>query len=243
MSIPQPRRAKSSSALRAQAESQRSRILPPPLPTGLASTPPLFSDVSTVSTASSGLRTPPSQYVRHATISSPKKGSHSSANSALTQTLQLLTSELESYVTEADSNHEHNNVHVAIRLKPSFSLEKDDWKADPLRGFIGSKLGDFYFGTYVFCLIDGDYVYTGEDTNYGVYDASVRKLVRKAVEGYNGTVFAYGQTSSGKTHTMRGHTDEAGIISLAVADLFDEISSVYLPIFLFNSSNETGTLR
>jgi centromeric protein E len=73
---------------------------------------------------------------------------------------------------------------------------------------------------------DADYVYTGEDTNYGVYDASVRKLIRKAVEGYNTTVFAYGQTSSGKTHTMRGHTDEAGIISLAAADLFEEISSV-----------------
>lgn len=71
-----------------------------------------------------------------------------------------------------------------------------------------------------------DYVYTGEDTNYGVYDASVKKLVRRTVEGYNGTVFAYGQTSSGKTHTMRGHMDEAGIIPLAVADLFEEISTV-----------------
>jgi centromeric protein E len=70
-------------------------------------------------------------------------------------------------------------------------------------------------------------VYMGEDTNYGVYDASVKKLVRKAVEGYNGTVFAYGQTSSGKTHTMRGHADEAGIIPLAVSDLFEEISSVW----------------
>jgi centromeric protein E len=81
-------------------------------------------------------------------------------------------------------------------------------------------------------------VYTGEDTNYGVYDASVKKLVRKAAEGYNGTVFAYGQTSSGKTHTMRGHTDEAGIIPLAVADLFDEISTVYVPLQQSNHSNE-----
>jgi centromeric protein E len=75
-----------------------------------------------------------------------------------------------------------------------------------------------------------DYMYTAEDTNYGVYDASVKKLVRKAAEGYNATVFAYGQTSSGKTHTMRGHADEAGIIPLAVTDLFEEISQVQPPI-------------
>lgn len=77
-------------------------------------------------------------------------------------------------------------------------------------------------------------MYTGEDTNYGVYDASVKKLVRKTVEGYNGTVFAYGQTSSGKTHTMRGHTDEAGIIPLAVADLFEEISTVQINSIVIN---------
>jgi len=63
----------------------------------------------------------------------------------------------------------------------------------------------------------------------------VKKLVKKAVNGFNATVFAYGQTSSGKTHTMRGHTEEAGVIPLAVADLFEEISSV--PVF----GNKTNT--
>jgi hypothetical protein len=149
MSIPQPRRAKSSSALRAQAETQKRRAAPPPLPDmGFVWTPPLFSDVSTSSTVSSGLRTPPSQYMRHATVSSPKtKTSHSSGgSSSLSQTLQMLTSELESYVTEAESNNEQDNVHVAIRLKPCFNMEKDVWRADPVTGFIGSKFGDFFFG-------------------------------------------------------------------------------------------------
>ena len=75
-------------------------------------------------------------------------------------------------------------------------------------------------------MLTSDYVYTGEDTNYGVYDASVKKIIKKAVNGYNGVVFAYGQTSSGKTHTMRGHAEEAGVIPLAVTDLFEEISVV-----------------
>jgi len=43
---------------------------------------------------------------------------------------------------------------------------------------------------------------------------------------WTGTVFAYGQTSSGKTHTMRGSVDEPGIIPLAVHDLFWSIQEV-----------------
>ena len=44
----------------------------------------------------------------------------------------------------------------------------------------------------------------------------------------SGTVFAYGQTNSGKTHTMRGSPTEPGIIPLAVNNLFDVIHQVFL---------------
>lgn len=43
------------------------------------------------------------------------------------------------------------------------------------------------------------------------------------MKGFNGTVFAYGQTSSGKTHTMHGTADEPGVIPLAVRDVFDAV--------------------
>ena len=49
------------------------------------------------------------------------------------------------------------------------------------------------------------------------------------MEGFNGTVFAYGQTSSGKTHTMLGPniTDEAerGMIPRMVSHIFEEIAN------------------
>lgn len=48
------------------------------------------------------------------------------------------------------------------------------------------------------------------------------------LEGFNGTVFAYGQTSSGKTHTMKGCESEPGIIPLAVHDIFRE---AFIPPF------------
>lgn len=49
------------------------------------------------------------------------------------------------------------------------------------------------------------------------------------MEGFNGTVFAYGQTSSGKTHTMLGPniTDEAerGMIPRMVTHIFEDIAN------------------
>ena len=45
-----------------------------------------------------------------------------------------------------------------------------------------------------------------------------------ALDGYNGTIFAYGQTSSGKTHTMVGTDDELGVLLLAMADLFAKMA-------------------
>ncbi|SCV68035.1 BQ2448_156 [Microbotryum intermedium] len=53
-----------------------------------------------------------------------------------------------------------------------------------------------------------------------LYDAKIRPIVRAAMNGFNGTVFAYGQTASGKTHTMMGTEAEPGIIPLAIDELF-----------------------
>ena len=52
----------------------------------------------------------------------------------------------------------------------------------------------------------------------------MKPIVKKALEGYNGTVFAYGQTGSGKTFTMRGYHGELGVIPLAVMEICDSIA-------------------
>jgi len=61
-----------------------------------------------------------------------------------------VTSELESFVAEAESidasDDHNNNVHVAVRMKPNFNKDREVWTIDPVRGFIGSKLGDYFFG-------------------------------------------------------------------------------------------------
>ena len=57
-----------------------------------------------------------------------------------------------------------------------------------------------------------------------IFDRQVRELVVTAMEGINVTVFAYGQTSSGKTFTMRGIDQQPGLIPLSIAQVFDHIT-------------------
>ncbi|KAM3862359.1 kinesin heavy chain [Diretmus argenteus] len=62
-----------------------------------------------------------------------------------------------------------------------------------------------------------------------VYDACAKQIVKDVLGGYNGTIFAYGQTSSGKTHTMEGKLHDhqlMGIIPRIAGDIFDHIYSM-----------------
>ncbi|XP_008284193.1 kinesin heavy chain isoform 5C [Stegastes partitus] len=62
-----------------------------------------------------------------------------------------------------------------------------------------------------------------------VYDTCAKQIVRDVLGGYNGTIFAYGQTSSGKTHTMEGKLHDPrlkGIIPRIASDIFDHIYSM-----------------
>lgn len=49
-----------------------------------------------------------------------------------------------------------------------------------------------------------DKVFGINSTNEEIYQEVGANMVKKAVEGYNCCIFAYGQTSSGKTHTIKG---------------------------------------
>ncbi|KAG7463854.1 hypothetical protein MATL_G00181080 [Megalops atlanticus] len=62
-----------------------------------------------------------------------------------------------------------------------------------------------------------------------VYNACAKQIVKDVLGGYNGTIFAYGQTSSGKTHTMEGKLHDPqlmGIIPRIARDIFDHIYSM-----------------
>ncbi|KAJ3102496.1 hypothetical protein HDU97_000455 [Phlyctochytrium planicorne] len=68
-----------------------------------------------------------------------------------------------------------------------------------------------------------DYVFGQKSTNAELYNQAARPIVESCMQGLNGTIFAYGQTSSGKTHTMQGTTEEPGLMILAINELFHSI--------------------
>lgn len=74
-----------------------------------------------------------------------------------------------------------------------------------------------------------DRVLPPSTTQEQVYSACAKQIVKDVLEGYNGTIFAYGQTSSGKTHTMEGKLHDPqlmGIIPRIAHDIFDHIYSM-----------------
>ena len=82
-----------------------------------------------------------------------------------------------------------------------------------LVAFRGKEGGDYYY----------DNVFATHDNNSKVYDASAKRLVRRVMEGYHGTVFAYGMTGTGKTFSMQGTATNPGVIPLAITDIFSYI--------------------
>lgn len=81
-----------------------------------------------------------------------------------------------------------------------------------------------------------DHIFTPQQSTREIYNITTQGLIQKLVNGFNSTVFAYGQTSSGKTHTMRGTMEEPGIIPMAVQEVFSLIESLQDREFLLRVS-------
>lgn len=124
------------------------------------------------------------------------------------------------------------NVIVSVRVRPDAGGDKSsgrDWLVDgrqSLVSFKGREGGDYYY----------DNVFAPYDKNHKVYDASAKRLVRRVMEGYHGTVFAYGMTGTGKTFSMQGTTNSPGVIPLAITDIFSYIRETPTREFLLRVS-------
>ncbi|KAK9836595.1 hypothetical protein WJX74_004004 [Apatococcus lobatus] len=113
------------------------------------------------------------------------------------------------------------NISVSVRVRPlsQVELEKGSaWKVDNNKITACASAREQTAEPYSL-----DNVFNESCTTEFIYKHTTQEVVAKVIGGFNGTVFAYGQTSSGKTHTIRGTAGEPGIISLAVAEVFDRI--------------------
>ncbi|XP_075565422.1 centromere-associated protein E [Pelecanus crispus] len=91
-----------------------------------------------------------------------------------------------------------------------------------------------------------DRVFHSSDNTQQLYEGVAVPIIQSAVQGYNGTIFAYGQTASGKTYTMMGNEDSVGIIPKAIQHVFKIICEIPDREFLLRVSymeiyNETIT--
>jgi hypothetical protein len=77
-----------------------------------------------------------------------------------------------------------------------------------------------------------DYVCPPTEQTPTLYKQLIRQVVLKACCGYNGNVFAYGQTASGKTYTTLGDRAVPGIVLLAIGDIFHYVSQTPTRQFL-----------
>ncbi|XP_064347834.1 kinesin-like protein KIF21A isoform X11 [Camelus dromedarius] len=120
---------------------------------------------------------------------------------------------------------DESSVRVAVRIRPQLAKERIEGchictsvtPGEP-QVFLGKDKA-FTF----------DYVFDLDSQQEQIYTQCIEKLIEGCFEGYNATVFAYGQTGAGKTYTMGTGFDvniieeEQGIISRAVKHLFKGI--------------------
>ncbi|CAK4034984.1 related to kinesin motor [Lecanosticta acicola] len=120
---------------------------------------------------------------------------------------------------ESDAKDSKGNVLVSVRVRPDSGGDGNadgEWMVDGRRSLIsynGREGGDYRY----------DNVFSPNDQNARVYDNAAKRLVRRVMEGYHGTVFAYGMTGTGKTFSMQGTANSPGVIPLAITDIFSYI--------------------
>ncbi|CAG8466351.1 21051_t:CDS:2 [Gigaspora margarita] len=138
-------------------------------------------------------------------------------------------------MTNSGKGSERTSVQVALRIKP---LTNDDVNCLSTRFQRQVITTNPSIPNSIIVqgekkqLFSYDYVFGPESTQEEVYTNAIVRLVENFLEGYNVTILAYGQTSSGKTHTM-GTADNSsispetkGIIPRAMETLFSSMNSL-----------------
>ncbi|KAH0096164.1 kinesin-domain-containing protein, partial [Aureobasidium melanogenum] len=119
--------------------------------------------------------------------------------------------------THGDKDKEaKGNITVSVRVRPDAAADTQpdgEWLVDGRRSLITYESGEYRY----------DNVFSPHDQNARVYESAAKRLVRRVMEGYHGTVFAYGMTGTGKTFSMQGTAMSPGVIPLAITDIFSYI--------------------
>ena len=145
----------------------------------------------------------------------------------------------------------YDNLRVSIRVRPplnretqegipfrSIAIVSEDHKSISLAEYVGAELSElerqrqwieepslFHLHRFTF-----DSIFDMDSLQEDVYNITAKQAVQSVLEGYNSTIFCYGQTGTGKTYTMEGFTYESknpnrGIIQRTIQDIFNFIET------------------
>ena len=138
------------------------------------------------------------------------------------------------------NNKATTTIKVAIRIRPLLPHEDFDyWIVDPSNNLITSSFDPNYNNTkkdknninainqllldniYIPQSFKFDKIFTKEVTSEKIYLDICQDVIKGFLKGINGTIFTYGQTTSGKTYTILGNVNYPGILPCSLKNLFD----------------------
>ncbi|XP_055957564.1 kinesin-like protein KIF18A [Patella vulgata] len=139
-----------------------------------------------------------------------------------------------------------SNVKVVVRIRPENALEHSSGASrivvkamnehvlvfDPMKeehhtpGYRKRKNRDLTQRARKDLRFAFDYVFGPHTSNQTVYEHTTKTILEGFLNGYNCSVFAYGATGAGKTHTMLGSENKPGVMYLTMIDLYERIAAI-----------------
>jgi kinesin family protein 5 len=127
-------------------------------------------------------------------------------------------------------------VKVGVRCRPAFQDEIDFAKGEFLSIVDTRDETKDHLGQISLLMVTGkqrefqyDYVFGPNASQDNVYERIARPVVTDVLKGLNGTIFAYGQTGTGKTYTMGilqfVDDEHAGMIPRAMDQIFHYVDT------------------
>ncbi|KAE8284258.1 Kinesin-like protein KIF22 [Larimichthys crocea] len=130
-------------------------------------------------------------------------------------------------VAVSDGSHKKTTrVRVAVRLRPCMGKEDEKDEGLCVRGLDSQNLEIVNWRNatesvkYHFDAFHGE-----QTTQQEVFVSSVKPILPHILNGQNASVFAYGPTGAGKTHTMLGSPEQPGVIPRAVRAIFNLVKA------------------
>ncbi|XP_027019077.1 kinesin-like protein KIF22 isoform X1 [Tachysurus fulvidraco] len=124
-------------------------------------------------------------------------------------------------LSDAAGSKRTARVRVAVRLRPYMDKQDEKGEGPCVRGLGPQTLDLVNWRNATETLQYQFDVFHGEQTTQQeVFLSSVKSIIPHILNGQNASVFAYGPTGAGKTHTMLGSQEQPGVIPRAVREVF-----------------------